>query len=146
MSGSTRRAIPGSARRVLEAYDERCAVCKYDIRFGDRLLGLEAAHIRWHSHDGRDVVPNGLPLCGVHHKALDLGAMGLEAKGGGFRILVSGRVRGRSPAAKRLVGLRGTGDSVAGEGGGRAGSAVCGVASGGGVSWVRADLAWLRVR
>ena len=98
---------PRFRKRVLEAYDERCAVCEYDIRFGDRLLGLEAAHIRWHSHDGRDVVPNGLALCGVHHKALDLGAMGLEGKGGGFRMLVSGRVRGRSPAARRLVGLRG---------------------------------------
>ena len=98
---------PRFRKCVLEAYDERCAVCEYDIRFGDRLLGLEAAHIRWHSHDGRDVVPNGLALCGVHHKALDLGAMGLQGKGGGFRILVSGRVRGRSPAARRLVGLRG---------------------------------------
>ena len=96
-------------KRVLEAYEKRCAVCKYDIRFGDRLLGLEAAHIRWHSHDGQDVVPNGLALCSLHHKALDLGAMGLEVKGGGFRILVSGRVRGRSPAARRLVGLRGRG-------------------------------------
>ena len=98
---------PRFRRAVLEAYDERCAVCEHDIRFGDRLLGLEAAHIRWHSHDGRDVVPNGLALCSVHHKALDLGAMGLEGKGGGFRVLVSGRVRGRSPAARRLVGLRG---------------------------------------
>ena len=96
-------------KRVLEAYEERCAVCEYDIRFGDRLLGLEAAHIRWHSHDGRDVVSNGLALCSVHHKALDLGAMGLEGKGGGFRVLVSGRVRGRSPAARPLVGLRGKG-------------------------------------
>ena len=92
---------------VLEAYEERCAVCEHDIRFGDRLLGLEAAHIRWHSYDGRDVVSNGLALCSVHHKALDLGAMGLDAKGGGFRILISGRVRGRSPAARRLVGSRG---------------------------------------
>ncbi|MCY3921104.1 MAG: HNH endonuclease, partial [Chloroflexi bacterium] len=99
---------PRFRRAVLEAYDERCAVCEYDIRFGDRLLGLEAAHIRWHSHDGRDVVPNGLALCGMHHKALDLGAMGLEGKGGGFRILISRRVRGRSPAARRLVGLRGS--------------------------------------
>ena len=98
---------PRFRKRVLEAYDERCAVCEYDIRFGDRLLGLEAAHIRWHSHHGRDVVSNGLALCGVHHKALDLGAMGLEGKGGGYRVLVSGRVRGRSPAARRLMGLRG---------------------------------------
>ena len=33
--------------------------------------------------------------------------MGLDAKGGGFRILISGKVSGRSPAAGRLVGLRG---------------------------------------
>ena len=98
---------PRFRRAVLEAYDERCAVCEHDIRFGDRLLGLEAAHIRWHSHDGRDVVPNGLALCSVHHQALDLGAMGLEGKGGGFRVLVSGRVRGRSPAARRLRGFKG---------------------------------------
>ena len=98
---------PRFRKAVLEAYDERCAVCEHDIRFGDRPLGLEAAHIRWHSHDGRDVVPNGLALCSVHHKALDLGAMGLEGKGGGYRVMVSGRVRGRSPAARRLVGLRG---------------------------------------
>lgn len=98
---------PRFRRHVLEAYDDRCAVCEYDIRFRDRLLGLEAAHIRWHSHDGRDVVPNGLALCSVHHKALDRGAMGLDAKGGGFRILISGKVRGRSPAARRLVRFRG---------------------------------------
>lgn len=98
---------PRFRRRVLEAYDERCAVCEYDIRFGDQLLGLAAAHIRWHSHDGGDMVPNGLALCGVHHKALDRGAMGLDAKGDGFRILISRKVRGRSPAARRLVGLRG---------------------------------------
>ena len=46
---------PRFRRDVLEAYDERRAVCEYNIRFGDRLLGLEAAHIRWHSNDGRDV-------------------------------------------------------------------------------------------
>ena len=59
---------PRFRKNVLEAYDERCAVCEYDIRFGDRLLGLEAAHIRWHSHEGGDVAPNGLALCSTHHK------------------------------------------------------------------------------
>ena len=33
--------------------------------------------------------------------------MGMDAKGGGFRILISGKVRGVSPAARRLVGLQG---------------------------------------
>ena len=98
---------PRFRQEVLEAYDERCTVCEYDIRFGDRLLGLEAAHIRWHSHDGGDVVPNGLALCAVHHRALDRGALSLDAKGGGFRILISGKVGGRSPAAGRLLGFRG---------------------------------------
>ena len=92
-------------KAVLEAYEERCAVCEHDIRFGERLLGLEAAHIRWHSHDGADSVPNGLALCSVHHKALDYGALGLESKLGGFHILISSRVHGSSPSAKSLLGL-----------------------------------------
>ncbi len=91
---------------VLAAYEGRCAVCQHDTRFRDRLLGLEAAHIRWHSHDGGDVVPNGLALCSLHHKALDYGALGLERRGGGFRILVSSKVRGASPSTKRLLGFR----------------------------------------
>ena len=92
---------------VLEAYDERCAVCDYDTRFGDRLLGLEAAHIRWHSHDGGDVVPNGLALCCVHHTALDYGALGLDSKPGGFQVLISSKVQGGSPSTKRLLDFRG---------------------------------------
>ena len=92
---------------VLAAYDDRCAVCEHDTRFRARLLGLEAAHIRWHSHDGGDVVPNGLALCSLHHKALDYGALGLERKGDGFRILVSRKVRGSSPSTKQLLGFKG---------------------------------------
>ena len=63
-------------------------MCGYDIRFRDCLLGLEAARIRWHSYHGRDLVPNGLGLCSVHHKALRLGAVGAGGEGG-VRILVS---------------------------------------------------------
>lgn len=98
---------PRFRKDVLAAYDECCAVCEYDIRFGDQLLGIEAAHIRWHSHQGSDVVRNGLALCAVHHKALDRGALGLKAKSGGFGILISGEVHGRSPSARRLLGVRG---------------------------------------
>ena len=92
---------------VLDAYDERCVVCEYDIRFGDRVLGLEAAHIWWHSHDGADTVPNGLALCPGHHKALDCGALGLDTKPRGFRILISSKVHGSSPSTRRLLGFRG---------------------------------------
>lgn len=92
---------------VLAAYDDRCAVCEHDTRFRDRLLGLEAAHIQWHSHDGRDVVPNGLALCSLHHKALDSGALGLERKRAGFQILVSSKVGGRSPSTRQLLSFEG---------------------------------------
>ena len=92
---------------VLAAYDDRCAVCEHDTRFRNRLLGLEAAHIQWHSHDGGDVVRNGLALCSLHHKALDYGALSLERKRAGFRILVSSKVHGNSASTKRLLDFKG---------------------------------------
>ena len=96
---------PRFRRVVLEAYDQRCAVCGHDIRFDSRPLGLEAAHIKWHSHEGRDVVRNGLALCSLHHKALDYGALGLESRSGGYQILVSSRIEGNSPSTKQLLDL-----------------------------------------
>ncbi|MCY4648664.1 MAG: HNH endonuclease [Gammaproteobacteria bacterium] len=89
-------------KEVLEAYDERCAICDFDLRINDELLGLEAAHIQWHSHNGPDNVFNGLALCLLHHRALDRGAVGLEAKGKGYRVLVSGHVRGSKPSESLL--------------------------------------------
>ena len=93
---------PNFRSRVLQAYERRCAVCDYDIRLGDELLGLEAAHIRWHAAGGPDEVSNGLALCGFHHKALDRGAWGLEPFDRGFRILVSSDAHGQSPALRLL--------------------------------------------
>ena len=136
-SGSTRRGIPGSAGRCWRRTTNAAPCASTTSASAYRLLGLEAAHIRWHSHDGRDVVPNGLALCSVHHKALDLGAMGLEGKGGGFRVLVSGRVRGRSPSARRLRGVQGEAAPASKERVGRTGPAVRDLASGGGVSSLR---------
>ena len=89
-------------KEVLEAYDERCAICDFDLRINDELLGLEAAHIQWHSHNGPDNVFNGLALCLLHHRALDRGAVGLEAKGTGYRVLVSSQVRGQPSSASLL--------------------------------------------
>lgn len=90
-----RRRDPLFRKRVLDAYEERCSVCDLDIRLGDQLLGVEAAHIQWHSHGGPDQMANGLALCLLHHKALDRGALGLEErKGTGFNVLISREVRG----------------------------------------------------
>lgn len=95
-------------REVLQAYEERCAICEFDLRINNELLGLEAAHIQWHSHRGPDDVSNGLALCLLHHRALDRGAVGLEASGDGFRVVVSSQVRWKSPAASQLVDFSGS--------------------------------------
>ena len=92
---------------VLRAYGRHCAVCGFDLRIVDDLLSLEAAHIRWHSHGGPDTVNNGLALCGLHHKALDRGAIGIVPSGGGYRILVSAEVNGHSAAMRWLLDYAG---------------------------------------
>ncbi|MXY54827.1 MAG: restriction endonuclease [Gammaproteobacteria bacterium] len=65
-------------QRVLRAYENRCSVCGFDIRLGEKLAGLEAAHIMWHTADGPDEESNGLALCVLHHKAFDLGAFTVD--------------------------------------------------------------------
>ena len=93
---------PNFRPAVLRAYERRCAVCDYDIRLGEELLGLEAAHIKWHAAGGPDDVSNGLALCGFHHKAFDRGAWSLEPRNHGFRILVSSEAHGQSAALRWL--------------------------------------------
>ena len=97
---------PAFRYNVLRAYERRCAVCDYDLRVEDRLLGLEAAHIKWHAAGGPDAVPNGLALCSFHNKALDAGALGLERKESGVIVLiVSSEVNGRSLVVQHLRGI-----------------------------------------
>jgi putative restriction endonuclease len=91
---------PGFREEVLTAYERRCAFCGFDGRLGDRSVGLDAAHVRWHAFDGPDTVDNGLSLCGFHHKLFDLGVMGLTDD---HRIAVSQRFVGSGEAAERLV-------------------------------------------
>jgi predicted restriction endonuclease len=52
----------GVSKRVLIAYDYACAVCGFDVRLGNQVLGLEAAHIQWHQAGGPDQKQNGLTL------------------------------------------------------------------------------------
>lgn len=85
---------------VLHAYEYKCAVCEFDLRLEDEPLGLEAAHIKWHSYGGPDKVPNGLALCRIHHKALDQGALGLAPAAGVFKVLISDKVHGESDSAR----------------------------------------------
>lgn len=98
---------PKFRHEVLRAYGRHCAVCGFDIRLVDDLLGLEAAHIKWHAAGGPDDVRNGLALCGLHHKALDRGAIGMEPTGSGFQVLISAEVNGRSEAMRWLLDYAG---------------------------------------
>ena len=58
---------------VLRAYKSRCALCELDVRVDGQPIGLEAAHIRWHSARGPAQVGNSMALCVLHHKFFDSG-------------------------------------------------------------------------
>jgi len=103
----TRVRDPRFRDEVLRNYEYRCAVCSFDIRIGDELLGLEAAHIMWHAAGGPDKVENGLALCGLHHKALDRGAWGMKDIEAGFEIMVSSHVHGQSRGLQWLRDFHG---------------------------------------
>lgn len=57
---------------VLQAYQQRCAVC--GLPFSQL---LEAAHIRPDSQGGSASVTNGLALCKIHHGAFDSNLLGI---------------------------------------------------------------------
>ena len=72
-----RRRDPAFRTNTLQAYAYTCAMCGWDGRAGSQPIGLEAAHLRWHSQGGPDDVDNGVSLCSLHHRLLDLGIVGL---------------------------------------------------------------------
>ncbi|GAA2436333.1 phosphorothioated DNA-binding restriction endonuclease [Streptomyces macrosporus] len=95
----------GFAEEVLHAYGFACAMCGYDGRLGGAPVGLEAAHVRWHSQDGPDEPDNGLALCALHHALFDLGALGLTPD---LRVRVSPRYAARGRAGRAVHDLDGT--------------------------------------
>ena len=60
-------------QRVLEAYARQCALCH--LRHAEL---LEAAHIREDSDGGEPIVPNGVAMCAIHHKAFDHAVLGIR--------------------------------------------------------------------
>jgi putative restriction endonuclease len=70
-----RRAHQQSFRlRVLAAYNSRCCLC----RLNHSEL-LDAAHIIPDTEpEGNPIVPNGLTLCKIHHKAFDVNIIGIS--------------------------------------------------------------------
>ncbi|MEV6057168.1 phosphorothioated DNA-binding restriction endonuclease [Streptomyces sp. NPDC052107] len=95
---------PGFVEDVLDAYAYAWAFCGFDGALGRNPVGVEAAHVRWHSQDGPDEVNNGLALCSLHHTLFDLGVLGL---GPDLRIQVSRWYVARSTAGQAVDALHG---------------------------------------
>jgi putative restriction endonuclease len=66
---------PHFRRRVLAAYGRQCALCR--LRHSEL---LDAAHIREDSDGGEPVVPNGIAMCAIHHRAFDALVVGITPK------------------------------------------------------------------
>lgn len=99
-TATRRKRDPKFRQRVLVAYEYRCAVCGFDVRLGSASVALDAAHIRWHQAAGPDTEDNGLALCSLHHKLLDLGAYTVSPQG---VVLVSDQTTGTDGFAESLL-------------------------------------------
>lgn len=75
---SRRSRDPAFRKKILQAYNSRCAICGFDVRMGNTPIALEAAHIKWFQAGGPDTENNGLALCSMHHKLLDRGALAIS--------------------------------------------------------------------
>ncbi|GEO06162.1 HNH endonuclease [Adhaeribacter aerolatus] len=87
-----RRRDPQFRESILKAYEYQCAICGFSVRLKNKILALEAAHIKWHQAGGPDEEVNGLALCATHHKLFDLGAFTVSPE---LRMLVSDEVNGQ---------------------------------------------------
>jgi putative restriction endonuclease len=64
---------PKFREKILRAYGYSCAVCGFNVRLAHTLVGVDAAHIKWHQAGGPDTEENGIALCSLHHKLFDRG-------------------------------------------------------------------------
>ena len=102
-----RRGRPGGGCGVLVSPRRCCGLtpisapcAAFDGALGRDPVRLEAAHVRWRSQDGPDVVADGLALCALHHALFDLGVLGLTAE---LQIRVSSLYVARSDAGRPAV-------------------------------------------
>ncbi|SHM76383.1 phosphorothioated DNA-binding restriction endonuclease [Gracilibacillus kekensis] len=73
-----RKRDPEFRERVLSAYQHQCAICGFQVKLNQQVIGLEAAHIKWHNIGGPDREENGLALCSLHHKLFDRGVVAIS--------------------------------------------------------------------
>jgi len=94
-------AVAAAARRdprfresVLMAYEYRCALCDFEVRIDGALVGVEAAHVKWHQARGPSTVDNRISFCSLHHKLFDRGAFTLDDE---RRVVLSKRLTSAEP-------------------------------------------------
>jgi putative restriction endonuclease len=90
-------------RRVLEAYDCRCALTGMKLINGGGRAETEAAHIMSVEADGPDVVTNGIALSGTVHWMFDRGLVSLSDAG---EILLSSRINDIDGVTKMIYADR----------------------------------------
>jgi putative restriction endonuclease len=100
----SRRRRRGFAEEVLRAYAYQCAMCGFDGALGHYPVGIEAAHVRWHSQKGPDEITNALALCALHHTLFDLGVLGITEE---RQICVSSLYVARNEAGRAVDALAG---------------------------------------
>lgn len=84
---------PKFRERVLRAYEYRCAVCGFNVRLGNNLIAVDAAHIKWHQAGGPSTEDNGIALCAMHHKLFDRGVFTITSTG---KFLVAENAHGNN--------------------------------------------------
>lgn len=93
---------PRWRKQILEVWNYSCAFCGFDAKLSGQPLALEAAHIRWFSFQGPDVLENGLALCAVHHNLLDRGAIGFQSES---KLKVSEKMNSENSMGVALTNL-----------------------------------------
>lgn len=104
MKNTDRKRDPDFRDKILNAYEHQCAVCGFNVRVGNSLVALEAAHIKWYQAGGPDDEENGIALCSLHHKLFDRGAFTISQD---KKIQVSDKAYGTTGFTEWLMAFHG---------------------------------------
>jgi putative restriction endonuclease len=74
-------------------------MCDFGGALGRYPVGIEAAHVRWHSQAGPDEIANAMALCALHHALFDLGVLSITED---RRIRMSSLYVARTEAGKAV--------------------------------------------
>jgi putative restriction endonuclease len=85
--------------RVLLAYGSQCALCR--LRHPEL---LDAAHIRGDAQSGEPIVPNGIAMCAIHHRAFDWNVLGVRPD---YKVEIRGDVLAEADGPTLRYALQG---------------------------------------